>query len=83
MSLLRHMPREGAGGPSRAGGGWAPQRINLQAFEPAGSPGLTELGGINQGAPGSTRKQGEPGGSQWPGGESPTLGEIPGQQKLI
>ena len=34
--------------------------------------------GVSQGAPGSTRIDGEPGGSQWPGGESPTLGEIPG-----
>ena len=34
--------------------------------------------GVSQGAPGSTRINGEPGGSQRPGGESPTLGEIPG-----
>ena len=34
--------------------------------------------GVSQGAPGSTRIDGEPGGSQRPGGESPTLGEIPG-----
>jgi hypothetical protein len=45
-------------------------------------PGLLP-GGVSQGAPGSTRKQGEPGGSQWPGGESPTLGEIPGQQNEV
>ena len=34
--------------------------------------------GVSQGAPGSTRIDGEPGGSQRPGGESPTLGEMPG-----
>ena len=34
--------------------------------------------GVSQGAPGSTRIDGEPGGSQRPGGESPTLGGMPG-----
>ncbi len=39
--------------------------------------------GVSQGAPGSTRINGEPRGSQRPGGESPTLGEIPGHPKFF
>ena len=37
----------------------------------------------SQGVPGSTRIQDEPGGSRWPGGESPTLGEIPGHRRAV
>ena len=34
------------------------------------------------GGPGNTRIKSEPGRSHWPGGESPTQGEIPGHQIL-